>query len=279
MANTYPSHSRLAYANRDAIQAAIDGGKLNANDIVFCKDTHQMIIVRNDLSLFEVKSKLYLFESETEALNTLNTAVDAYSGMIVSILNSKGTYSGYIVNGEKGNFIVTSLSAIDSTGFDYDQALNRPIVNLIGDVFNPPVLSDMTDGLYKITGSYKIASSLPTIYATSSGHILLIETYENVKYIKRITAYKIYDYSIQSDGTVKSTQVITKDWIDEQGYATEEYLDTKLAALNVFTKEEAQKYIEETLDSKIDAKLDEQINKVIDERFSSASDDDINKLF
>ena len=224
MANTYPSHSRLAYANRDAIQVAIDGGKLNANDIVFCKDSHQMIIVRDDLSLFEVKSKLYVFDSETEALN-------------------------------------------------------RPIINLLGDPFNPPVLTDMTDGLYKITGSYKIAASLPTIYATSSGHILLIETYENVKYIKRITAYRIYDYSIQTDGTVKSTQVVTKDWIDEQGYATEEYLDTKLAALDAFTKEDAQKYIDETLESKIDGKLDEQINKVINERFTSASDEDINNLF
>ena len=279
MANTYPSHSRLAYANRDAIQAAIDGGKLNANDIVFCKDSHQMIIVRDDLSLFEVKSKLYVFDSETEALNTLNTATDSYPGMVVSILNSKGTYSGYVVNGEKGNFTVTSLSAVDSTGFDYDQALNRPIINLLGDPFNPPVLTDMTDGLYKITGSYKIAASLPTIYATSSGHILLIETYENVKYIKRITAYRIYDYSIQTDGTVESTQVVTKDWIDEQGYATEEYLDTKLAALDAFTKEDAQKYIDETLESKIDGKLDEQINKVINERFTSASDEDINNLF
>lgn len=279
MAKSYSSHSRTVYANYNDIQNAIENKIIDANDIVFCKDTHEMIIVRSDLTLFPVKSKVYLFSSENEAVTELNKATDTYSGQLVSILGSDGKYGAYVVNYENGKFAVTSVSAIDSTAFDYDKATHKPITNLTADVFEPIILSSLADGIYNMIGAYKITDSLATIISTSSGHIIIVETIEGTKYIRIISAYRVSEYTISSDGSVTNSYLPTKKWIEDQGYVTEDYLNDKLAALDVFTKEEAEKYVTEQMSQMIDAKLDDRVNKVIDERFAEISDEDIENLF
>ena len=54
--SNYISHSRFVYTNYDKIQEAINLNIINANDIVLCEDTKEMILIRDDLSLFPVKS-------------------------------------------------------------------------------------------------------------------------------------------------------------------------------------------------------------------------------
>lgn len=229
MAKDYSAHTRLVYANYADIAAAITDGKINANDIVFCKDTYEMILVKSDLTFHPIKSKTYVFESEDEAVKALNAATDTYEGQIVSILGSNGAYGTYVVNKNEGAYEVVSV-ALSSMSFDYNQAYHKPIQNVVGDEDAVPVIADLGNGVYRITGSYKVAaSSDTTVVTTGSAHLAVIDTVGGIQYIRIITAYRIYDYSVAADGTLTDTFVVTKAWLTEQGYATQMYVDKVIA--------------------------------------------------
>lgn len=225
MAKDYSAHTRLMYANYADIAAAITDGKINANDIVFCKDTYEMVLVRSDLTFYPIKSKTYVFNSEDEAVTALNAATDTYAGQIVSILGSNGAYGTYVVNENDGQFEVVSV-ALSAMSFDYNQAYHKPIQNVVGDANAVPVIADLGNGVYRITGSYKvIASSDTTVVTSGSAHLVAIDTIGGIQYIRVITAARIYDYSIAADGTVTDTFVVTRQWLVDQGYATQSYVD------------------------------------------------------
>ena len=78
--SNYISHSRFVYTNYDKIQEAINLNIINANDIVLCEDTKEMILIRDDLSLFPVKSKIYRYIDYQSAEESLNKNPDTYEG-------------------------------------------------------------------------------------------------------------------------------------------------------------------------------------------------------
>lgn len=279
MATNYSSHSRIVYANYDDIKAAVDNGTLNANDIVFCKDTREMCIITNNSSVFVVNSRHYRFDNLDLALEGLRAASDTYEGQIVSVKNTyTGLYDCYVVNKESGEFTLKNLAVADDIQFDYNKALNKPIDVLTGTVFSPIVVATLNDGFYKLNGAYKISDDIVTVYSTSSGHFVMVETINGVKHVKQITADKIIDYTI-SDGVVESSEMPTKQWISEQGFATEAYVDDKLAAMNFFTKSDAELYISEYIDATISQIVADTVDRVVDERFAASTEDEIRTLF
>lgn len=271
------SHSRFVYANYKEIQSAIEAKKIDANDIIFCKDTHEMIVVRPDLSLFNTHSKIYLFDSEADATEKLNVATDTYAGQLVAIKDTNGKYRAYIVNKEDDKYVVTLLSS--GNDFDYNAAVNRPIVNVNGLVSAPVIAASLNDGVYRVTGSYQIAESYKTVFSASSGHILMIETVDGVKHIKQLAATNIIDYQVSSTGEVSSTTYLTEDWLADKGYATTDYVDNKITALDAITKAEAEEYIQTAVDKALAEDLENQVNTVIDSRMQNASDDEITNMF
>lgn len=278
MATNYTSHSRIVYANYDDIKTAVENGTLNANDVVFCKDTHQMCIITNNNDTFVVNSRHYRFENLDLATEGLNAASDTYEGQIVSVRNTyTGLYDCYVVNKEDGAFALKNLAVADSVQFDYNKALNKPIDVLKGTVFSPIVIDTLSDGFYKLTGAYKLSDDIVTVYATSSGHFLMVETIGDTKHIKQITADKIIDYTIK-DGEVTSAEMPTKQWVLEQNFATEKYVDDKLAAMNFFTKSDAEAYISQYIDASISDVVADTVDRVVDERFSACTEDEITNL-
>lgn len=279
MATNYTSHSRIVYANYDDIKAAVDNGTLNTNDVVFCKDTHQMCIITNTNSLFVVNSRHYRYDDLESAIKGLNSASDTYEGQIVSVKNTySGVYDCYVVNKESGEFTLKNLAVADDVQFDYAKALNKPIDVLTGTVFSPIVVSALSDGFYKLNGAYKISDDVITVYSTSSGHFAVVETVNGVKRIKQITAEKIIDYTVK-DGETTSTEMPTKQWIVEQGFATEAYVDDKLKAMNFFTKSDAEAYISEYIDANISQLVADTVDRIVDERFVASTEDEITNLF
>ena len=203
MATNYALHSRMVYANYDDIQKAIDAKIINANDIVLCKDTREMIIIREDGSLFPVNARHYRFDSQDAALEYLNKSADTYDGQFVSIKNKfSGNYDAFVVNKENGKYAVKNVAVADSVEFDYNKALNKPIDVMIGSVFEPILITDLKDGFYKIVGAYKMSGDAVTVYSSSTGHFVVIETIDGVKYIKQITAQKIIDYNVDAIRTL-----------------------------------------------------------------------------
>lgn len=228
MAKDYSALSRIAYANYEDIEAAITAGKLNANDIVFCKDTHEVILIKDDLSYYPLQSKTYVFDSEDDALDALNTATDTYEGQIVSIKGTSGAYGTYVVNKSGDQFQVVSVAS-SSISFDYNQAFHKPVTNVVGDSFDPAIIADLSNGVYRVTGTYKVAGSSVESVTTTGGHVAIIETVGSVKYIRLITAQRIYDYAVATDGTITGTYVVTKEWLDDHSYATQTYVDRVIA--------------------------------------------------
>lgn len=279
MARSYDLHSRIVYANYNDIQNAVDNGILNANDIIFCKDTREMIIVRDNGQFMKVDSRHYRFENRDLALEYLNKSNDTYDGQIISIRNTyTGNYDGYIVNQNGSTYTVKSLSVADAVEFDYNKALNKPIDVLTGTVFSPVIVSDLSDGFYKVTGAYKLSSDVVTVYSSSTGHFIIVETIDGVKHIKQITSTSIIDHTVTADG-MTSVEMPTKQWISDQNFATTTYVDEKLAAMNFFTKNDAMEYIQQCIDSSIGDMVANTVEKVVSEQFVAGTEDEITSLF
>ena len=262
--SNYISHSRFVYTNYDKIQEAINLNIINANDIVLCEDTKEMILIRDDLSLFPVKSKVYRYIDYQSAEESLNKNSDAYEGQLVSVLSDKGSYEAYIVNKNKqGAFYITPLNAFSGT-INYDTLGHKPITNLYGLVSNPIVLDQQADGIYSVNGNYKISDNLDTVFSSVSNNMFIVSHLDNgtVK-IKKIGAEEMIDYSISNENVTQYI-VPTTEWLEKQGYASKEYVDTKIAALDFMTKNDAEIYITEILDSVIDEKISNKFEATTD---------------
>lgn len=280
MATNYALHSRMVYANYDDVQKAIDAKIINANDIVLCKDTREMIIIREDGSLFPVNARHYRFDSQDAALEYLNKSADTYDGQFVSIKNKfSGNYDAFVVNKENGEYTVKNVAVADSVEFDYNKALNKPIDVVTGSVFEPILITDLKDGFYKVVGAYKMSGDAVTVYSSSTGHFVVVETIDGVKYIKQITAQKIIDYKVDTTGTVTLEEMPTKQWVKEQKFATVQYVDDKVSAMDFLTKSEADEYISKYIDASISKIVADTVDRVVDERFTASTENEINNLF
>ena len=80
MINKYVEHSKFVYKNFDEIQDGINSGELNAWDLVLSKDTKEFILIKEDLNLAPIKSKVYRFLDIDIAEAQLNSSTDTYGG-------------------------------------------------------------------------------------------------------------------------------------------------------------------------------------------------------
>lgn len=276
MAN-YTDHSKFTYMNYDEIQDGINSGVLNPYDLVLCKDTREFVLVKDDLSLASINSKVYRFPDIDMAEKSLNESLDTYEGQLVAIAYN-GSYAAYIVNRNKsGKFFVTPLSS--NGDIDYNTLGNRPITNLSGTLDSPIVVQNLNNGIYKIAGQYQINDGAGTTYLSMSSNLFLVQHTGDSTYIKRISPYDIYDYSIDEKGTVTRSQVPTTIWLEQQGYASEAYVDKKIAALNFITKEEVEEYINNTVMQSIEIMVDQKIDSKINQKFEAVTTQEIIGLF
>lgn len=271
MANDYTSHSRFFFSNYSEIQDGINNGTVNANDIVLCADTQEQILITTNFELKPIKSRVYRFVSVVSAETFLNNATDTYQGQIVSILNTTlGTYQAYMVNKRaSGKFYVTAISVYNASDIDYNEIGNRPIEQIGGNIENPALLSAQEDGLYKVEGAFKVAPNLITIFQSYNGDLISVKHNDDgTTNVKVITASSITDYLVNNNGDVidKGTYV-TKEWIESQGYSTTAYLDAKIEAMNLITRDEALEYIEALIAEGINEAVNQAFDDTFNERF------------
>ena len=133
----------------------IETGDINEYDIIYSRDQYVTYLITEELKPLQLRSRVYIFDSVSEAEIKLNESTDTYTGQVVSILYN-GTYRGYIVNQKNGTFIVTPLWEHPEQ-IDYDTLGNRPIINLIGTLDKPIMVSEFDNGIYRIKGQYKIS--------------------------------------------------------------------------------------------------------------------------
>lgn len=129
------------------------------------------------------------------------------------------------------------------------------------------ILSSLEDGLYQIKGQHKITPTYETVFTSFSPIIVVIQTINNKKKIRRITADELTTYTVENDMSVRVNEVATKDYLDEHHYATESYVDAKVAAMEQVIMDN----VEAVLPSMVEAKIDEMIGDI--------DDNDIEDLF
>ena len=130
------------YINKSEIQEKINAGVIDSYDVIFAKDTHEMFVVREDLSLFDVTSKSKTYSNVSEAETSLNEDASAYVGEVVSILDSEtNEYQAYVVNKDSNDrFIVSKVS---SSG-DLDDFRKRLLADEYSLGYNQKNISEVT---------------------------------------------------------------------------------------------------------------------------------------
>ena len=276
MADYNEQSIKFGFLTVEQMLSAINSHQLQTYNICFTKDTHQIFVIKENLEPLEIHSRVYVFDSITEAETKLNESTDTYVGQVVAILDND-TYRGYIVNQKNGKFIVTPLWE-HSEPIDYDTLGNRPIVNLVGTLDEPIMVSELDDGIYRIKGQYKISDLEKTIYLSASDILMTVSKNNQNIEIKKITSDNITDYIITNSDISKNTYV-TEQYLKDNNYTTTSYVDTKIEALEVSIKEDMRGYVQEAITEVFGEELDKRIDDRIDEKIVPMSDSQIRNLF
>ena len=273
------TRAKWAYLPYDSIQPKIDEGILDQFDVIYTSDSHENVIITPDLTLWSVKSRIYTFDSVADANTALNTNTDTYKGQIVSILNGD-KYTAYVVNQDSnGVYSATTLSA---ENVNYNNLGNRPIENLVGTLDVSIIVENLDTGMYKIKGQYKIYNGEDTVYLSADGDLFIVEISATEKFIKRFTKKTIQDFVI-SDGEIKKNTYITEEYLADNGYSTNDYVDVKLTAFETSIKNDIESYVEQTVEdiiiNKVDAIIDERLDVKLDERIQISTNEEVEDFF
>ena len=273
----YQKHSRFVYANYDDILNAINTGELNQFDICIAQDTRELLLVKDDLDVLPIKSKIYRFSGINEAETALNANSDTYEGQLVAILNG-GKYSSYIVNRRNNRYVIDSLATVEAV-LDYDEITHTPIVNMYGVLGDPIVLSELADGIYRINGQYKVSDSATTIFSSNANNLFVVEQKNEEVVVKKISSSEIVDYHIDTEGEITEVKYATSEYLQNNNYTTTDYVDARIAALNFITQEEVNEYVADIVHETIDDILDERIDAAIEAHTIFATESEVRQLF
>jgi len=267
------TRSRQGYLSYEKMLDRIKSGDLNAYDLNFTPDTHECYVIDPNLKPWPVKSKVCIYDNIPTAIDQINQDNSSYVGQIIAILID-GKYQGYIVNGTQGDYTVSSL-ADPNIDIDYNNLNNRPIITKSGTLLSPIIADELADGIYIFNGQYKISQKLETIFTGNASQMFLIETEDEIKYVRKITSKEIISYAIAD--TVSKDTVITESFLKDNGYATHEDVNKALETLDIFSKKEAESYIANYLENS--QTLKDIISDDIDKRIVAITEDDIDQLF
>ena len=270
--------AKYGYMSSASIPLKIQSGEIDAYDIVYTTDTHENYVISPDLEPWAVRSRIYVFDSVEEANTLLNVNTDTYIGQIVAIL-CNDTYRGYIVNSVDSQFTVTPLWE-NPEQIDYNTLGNRPIINLEGTLGNTIIVDELDNGIYNIKGQYKIDSSDVTLNISENEILFMVEKSDDSIKIKQIYHDNITDYLVL-DGVITSDTYITSEYLSQCDYATKEYVDIKIAALQESINENVREYIADIVDEQLGTVLDEKVENSMNNFLLDhmAKDEDVTGVF
>lgn len=269
MAEFNEQNIRFGWLTKAEMLQAITDGNLNAYDVCFTRDTHEEYIINSKLEPISIKSRLRIYGSVDAATQDINEDKSlTYPGEILSIRDGE-KFIAYVVNELDGEFFVTPVYA--DRMIDYNGLQNAPIINLDGSVTSPIILADLEDGFYKVTGHFIAPTG--TEVTSIVGNYIIVETDGlHSKIIKRINSNSIFDYKI-NNGEVVVDKYATEEYVKQQGFATKDYVDTTVAALEISLQEYIREYVEVTCTLLIRHLIDDELNM----RYST--EEDIENLF
>lgn len=153
------------------------------------------------------------------------------------------------------------------------------IPKLTGTLDNQIVLSDLTDGVYEITGQHVIVEGSDPTFLSASYIIAIVATDGTTKKIRRITADEMTDYDV-SDSAISNTSVyVTSDYLEQHHYATEGYVDVKMEAMKTSIENELKEYIGGIIDEQVKTLVSEYVPEEVERQIQPVDQEDIRGLF
>ena len=149
------------------------------------------------------------------------------------------------------------------------------IPEFTGTMQNPIILSSLDDGLYQIKGQHKITADDDTTFYSMTSIICVVQTIDEKKKIKRITADEIIDYVVNEDLSVTRDIIVTESYLESKGYVDAEYVDRKIAAMEQIIKDD----IEAALPEMIEPIVRPVVEDVVDDTVQEIPEEDIEDLF
>ena len=132
---------------------------------------------------------------------------------------------------------------------------------LTGTIQNKIILSLLDDGLYQIKGQHKITADHETTYDSDSYIFAIVQTIDGLKKVTRVTSEEIVRYRINDDLSVDADAYITEAYLEEKGYATEEYLDLKIEVLKHELEDEIEELVRPVVEPLVYEIIDEEIRQ------------------
>ena len=272
---------KFGYLSYEDMLQRISDNKLNAYDFVFGKDTREYYIISPDLQPISIKSKIHVFNSVEEAEDSLNQNADTHIGQLVAVLDN-GVYRGHIVNKNasrnKNAYTVTPLYE-NPNQINYNELGNIPIIQLIGTLDNIIIVEDLSSGTYKIKGHYQITSNDETIYLSTDGDILIVESLSTGISIKKITTDSIVDFKINESNSIVVDSYVTQKYLEDNGFVTNKDVDLKISALEELITKDIESYITDIIDKKLDIIIDKKIDNKLNEMITETTNEEVNNLF
>lgn len=271
-ATTRAKFGYLNYADMLALLESDDSKKkLDAYDIVYGKDTKEQYLISPELKPIPIRSRVLCFDSTSDAYKELNADDATYNGQIIAV-KIKDKYESYIVNtNTTGKFYVSPVSS--SSDIDYNSLGNKPIENVVGTLDKPIVIEEFASGVYNVSGQYNISKSIETTFISTVPEMFFVTQADDSTIIKKICADEIVTYTV-SNGEVSKTSVVTDDMLGD--FATTEYVDAKIKALDFVLEDDIKAYINELLDTTIEElvvqKIEEVFDDALDERIDTRID-------
>lgn len=148
----------------------------------------------------------------------------------------------------------------------YNKLTDVPIVNLIGTLTVPIIISDLSDGIYKVHGQTIIGGKNTTVQSSADEILYLVSHDSNTSSttITKIQGKAITLYFIQQDGEYKVDRYITEDWINNKDF---------MSAADV------KEYVNSIIETTVLEVLDEHLDTALDSKFSGLNSNDINNMF
>lgn len=186
----------------------------------------------------------------------------SYENTIKAIETGKIKYPAYCWITNRGQYgFINKSNELEVIG----------IPELVGTLDNTLILSILDDGLYQIKGQHKITANDETVYYSMSPILCVVQTLEGKKKVKRITADDICNYTVEEDLSVTRDTVATQEWIKEQGYADEAYIDYKFEIL--------KQQLDAEIEDLVEPVVYPMVTSIIDAEIQDIPDDDIEDLF
>ena len=85
--------TKFAYLTYGDMLSKLESGEINEYDIIYSKDQYVTYLITEDLQPLQLRSRVYVFDSISEAETKLNESTDTYIGQVVAILDND-TYRG-----------------------------------------------------------------------------------------------------------------------------------------------------------------------------------------